>query len=341
MKKKFKFPFFIAEISANHNGSLSHAKKLIKCAKDNGAHAVKFQTFEPQSMTIKTNAKEFRISKGLWKNYSLWDLYTIGQTPFSWQKEIFNYAKKINIQCFSTPFDEQGLAVLEKLNCPMYKISSYEIDDYPLLKAIAITKKPIIISTGTADFDTVKKSISFIKKYTNAPLAILYCVSLYPSSFEDFNMNNIKILRNEFNCTVGLSDHSKNVLVAAAAVSNGAEIIEKHIALQNQRKGIDIEFALKGKEIKNFVDAIINTKKMLSNQTYFKTKTELKNSFYRRSIYAIRDIKKGEVFSKENIKCLRPRLGLNPEYYTKLINKKSPRNISYGSPIQKKDLFFK
>lgn len=341
MKKKFKFPFFIAEISANHNGSISHAKKLIKCAKDNGADAVKFQTFEPHSMTINLDIKKFKISEGLWKNYTLWDLYKVAQTPFKWQKELFDYARNIKIKCFSTPFDEQGLAVLEKLKCPIYKVSSYEIDDYPLLKAIALKQKPMIISTGTASFDTVKKSISYIKKFTNAPIAVLYCVSIYPSSFEDFNMNNIKILKEKFNCTVGLSDHSKDVLVATTAVSKGAEIIEKHIALQNQKKGVDIDFALKGKEIKDFVEAIVNTKKMISNENYFKSKTELKNSFYRRSIYAIKNIKKGEFFTKENIKCLRPRLGLKPEYYSKLINKKAQRNITYGSPIKKTDLFFK
>ena len=338
MNKKYKFPFFVAEISSNHNGSISKAKKLIKCAKDNGADAVKLQTFEPKSMTVNVNSKKFIIQKGLWKNVSLWNLYKKAQTPYSWQKALFQYAKSINIKCFSTPFDEEGLTILENLNCPIYKISSYEIDDLPLIKSVALTNKPIIISTGTSTLATIEKTISYIRKYNNSPLAILYCVSIYPSRFEDFNMNNIKILRDKFKCTVGLSDHSKDILVATSAVSSGAEIIEKHIALQNQKKGIDIDFAIKGKEIKKFSSAIKNVKKMYKSKNYFKSEEELKNTLYRRSIYAIKDIKKGELFSKYNVKCLRPRLGLEPKYFSSLLSKRSKRNISYGTPIKKIDL---
>ena len=252
MKKKLEKPFFIAELSANHCGDISLAKKLIKCAKNNGADAVKIQTYTADTMTIKSNKKYFKINNGLWKNYTLWDLYNKAKTPIEWHKDLFSYAKKLKIKIFSSPFDETAVDLLEKLNCPIYKVASFEMTDIPLIKKIASTKKPIIISTGMASLDEIQETFNIASKYGAKDITLLYCVSNYPSKNTDFNINNIKILKEKFKCRIGFSDHSKDTKIAFAAISAGAEVIEKHIALENQTKGLDIAFSLRGKEIKIF-----------------------------------------------------------------------------------------
>ena len=194
-----QIPYFIAEISANHCGNLSLAKKLIRCAKINGANAVKLQTYSPETMTIKSQKKYFKIKKGLWKNHTLWDLYNKAQTPLAWHKELFELAKKIGITIFSTPFDESAVDFLEKLNCPMYKISSFEMTDLPLIKKIASTKKPMIISTGMANLEEIDLTFKTAKKFGAQDITLLYCVSNYPSKLEDFNLNNISILKKNLN----------------------------------------------------------------------------------------------------------------------------------------------
>ena len=231
-----KFPFLVAEISANHCGNFALAKKLIKCAKINNADAVKLQTYTADTMTIKSNKKYFKIKSGLWKNYNLWDLYNEAQTPLKWHKKLFEYGKKIGITVFSTPFDETAVDFLEKLKCPMYKVASFEMTDIPLIKKIASTKKPIIISTGMANLKEIETTYKIAKKYGAKDITLLYCVSNYPAKNSDFNLNNIKILKKKFKCRVGLSDHSKDEKVAVTAINAGAEIIEKHIALDNQKK---------------------------------------------------------------------------------------------------------
>ena len=235
---KIRKPFLVAEISANHCGDFKMAKKLIKCAKDNNADAVKLQTYNADTMTIKSNKKYFKIKNGLWKNYNLWDLYLKAHTPFEWHNKLFEYAKKLGIIIFSTPFDETAVDLLEKLKCPIYKISSFEMTDIPLIKKISRTNKPIIMSTGMATLDEISESFYYARKFGIKDITLLYCVSNYPSKIEDFNINNIKILKNKFKCRIGLSDHSKDNRVAIAAISAGAEIIEKHIALENQKKGL-------------------------------------------------------------------------------------------------------
>jgi sialic acid synthase SpsE len=230
-----KIPFFVAEISANHNGSIIHAKKLIKIAKKYGADAVKFQTYTPETLTINSNKSEFKIKQGLWKGKTLWDLYKKAQTPFEWHKELFDYAKKIKIICFSSPFDETAVDLLENLNCPFYKIASFEINHIPLIKKIAKTRKPIIISTGMSNLKEIDLAYRTAKKYGAKEIILLYCVSNYPSEISDFNFNNIRILKERYNCKVGFSDHSTDNKVVAAAIASGAEVIEKHIALEGQK----------------------------------------------------------------------------------------------------------
>jgi pseudaminic acid synthase len=330
--------FFIAEISANHCGNFSLAKKLIKCAYDNGANAVKLQTYTADTMTLKSNKKYFKIKQGLWKGYTLWDLYNKAHTPLKWHKKLFQYGKSLGIKVFSTPFDVTAVDFLEKLNCPIYKISSFEMTDLNLVKKVSKTKKPIIISTGMATLDEIKKTFNVAKKNGANDITLLYCVSNYPSLINDFNLNNIKILKNKFKCRVGISDHSTDNRVAIAAIASGAEVIEKHIALDNQKKGFDIEFSLKGKEIRKLRDDINVTLRLLGKKRFFRNKSENKSKIFRRSIFITKDIKKGERFTKNNIRVVRPGYGLAPKYYDKVLNKKSLINISKNEPLKFKAL---
>ena len=332
---KLKKPFFIAEISANHCGSLMHAKKLIKLAKKCGADAVKFQTYTADTMTIKSDRKEFKITKGLWKGYKLWDLYKKAHTPYKWHNELFAYSKKQKIKCFSSPFDHTAVDLLEELKCPFYKVASFEMNHIPLIKKIAKTKKPMIISTGMANLKEVDLAYKTAKSNGCKEIVLLYCVSNYPSKVSDFNLNNIKILKKKYNCTVGFSDHSTDNSIVSAAVAAGAEVIEKHIALANQTKGFDIAFSLKGKAIKTYIESMQNASLMMGKNYFYRAKTEKNSLRHRRSIYAIKDIKKNEKFSFNNIKIIRPGLGLQPLFFEKLLNKRSPINIKKESPLKK------
>jgi|TARA_Y100000294_G_scaffold163877_1_gene170158 pseudaminic acid synthase len=330
-----KKPILIAEISCNHNGSIKKAKKLITLAKKSGADVVKLQTYTPDTMTIKSKRKNFVIKNGLWKGKNLWALYNKSQTPFEWQKTLFSHAKKIRIVCFSTPFDETAVDLLEKLRCPFYKISSFEMNDLPLIKKVAKTKKPLIISTGTSSLNEITKAYNAAKNYGVRKIILLYCVSNYPAKIEDFNLNNIRILKEKFKCPVGLSDHSKDSNVMISALSIGAMIFEKHIALENQKKGFDIEFSLKGKEIKEFKNMMDKTWNLIGPKKFIRKKTENSGKFFRRSIYVVKDIKKGEYFTKYNIRRIRPGDGLEPSYYEKVLGKKSKKFLKRGEPFKK------
>lgn len=332
---KNKIPFLVAEISANHCGNINLAKKLIKCAKDNGADAAKLQTYTADTMTIQSNKKYFKIKNGLWKGYDLWNLYNEAHTPLEWNKKLFDYGKKLGITIFSTPYDETAVNLLEKLKCPMYKVASFEMTDLLLIKKISQTKKPIIISTGMASMEEIELAYRTAKNYGAKDITLLYCVSNYPSKNTDFNLNNIKILKNKFKCRVGLSDHSKDNRVAIAAVAAGAEVVEKHIALDKQKRGLDIEFSLKGKEIKKFKEDINLAYNLLGKKYFYRNKSEKKSKIFRRSIFATENIKKGEKFNNQNIRRIRPGYGLEPKYYEKLIGRKSPITLDKGQPLKK------
>ena len=304
-------PFFIAEISSNHNGSLTNAKKLINIAKKNGADVVKLQTYTPKTMTINSKKKYFQIKSGLWKGYTLWDLYKRAQTPYTWHKSLFNYGKLIGIKVFSTPFDETAVTFLEKLNCPFYKIASFEMKDIPLIKKVASTKKQLIISTGMASLDEISYSFYKAKQFGAIKIILLYCVSNYPSKINDYNLNNIKILKKKFKCEVGFSDHSTDHRIAAAAINAGATVIEKHISLKNI-PALDSKFSINEDEISKFRIAINNSKeiskknpyyrKLLGKKYFFRNNSENKSKKFRRSIFVIKKIKKGEIFNLKNIK---------------------------------------
>jgi pseudaminic acid synthase len=332
--KNFKPIFFIAEISANHCGSIDLAKKLIYAAKIQGADAVKLQTYTPNTITIKSDKKDFKIRGGLWNGKTLWDLYKKAQTPFEWHADLFDYAKKLKITCFSTPFDETAVDLLESLNCPFYKVASFEINHIPLIKRIAQTKKPIIISTGMANLEEIDLAYKTANKNGAKDIILLYCVSNYPSKISDFNFNNIRILKERYNCKVGFSDHSIDNKVVAAAIAAGAEVVEKHIALNSQKNALDIAFSLKENEIKDYVKTIKETSLLMGKKFFFRNKNEEINLKFRRSIYTISDIKKGEKFTKKNIKVVRPGFGIEPIYFEKLLGKKSPFHLKKETSLK-------
>ena len=331
-------PVFIAEISANHNGNINNAKKLILAAKKNGADIVKLQTYEPRNMTIDSSRNDFLVKDGIWKGYKLWDLYKKAQTPLSWQKELFRYAKKINMPCFSTPYDDEGVNLLKNLNSNLYKISSFEMQDSSLVKKICKLGKPVIISTGLASLDEIKKTFSIAKNSGCQQLVLLYCVSSYPAKNKDFNLNNIDILKKKFNCPIGFSDHSTDNSVAMIAISRGARVIEKHIALEGQKTGLDIQFSIKGRQIKKFKEDMFKAWSLIGKKQFTRSKNELKNIKFQRSIYVVKEIKKGELFSVKNIKRIRPGYSLSANKWEFIIGKKSKKNYKTGSRISLSEL---
>ena len=270
----------------------------------------------------------------MWKGYNLWDLYNKAHTPLEWHRELFRYAKSLGIKIFSTPFDETAVDFLEKLNCPIYKIASFEMTNLNLIKKVAKTKKPLVISTGMANLKEIEETVKSAKRYGSKDIMLLYCVSNYPSSINDFNLNNIQILKDKFKCKIGLSDHSKDNRVAMASVAMGAEMIEKHIALDKQKKGFDIEFSLKGKEIKKLREDIDVINQLKGKNFFFRNTTENRSKVFRRSIFTTKKIKKNEMFTKHNIRIIRPGFGIAPKYYNKILNRKAPYNLDKEEPLK-------
>jgi len=342
---KINNPFFVAEISSNHNGNFLHAKQLIKDAKYFGANAVKLQTYTPKSMTLNSQKKYFKINSGLWKGYNLWSLYKKANTPYSWHKKLFDYGKKIGIKVFSTPFDENAVDLLESLNCPFYKVSSFEMNDFPLIKKISLTKKPIIISTGMSSLKEIEETFQKVKSYGVKKITLLYCVSNYPSKNSDFNLNNIKIMKKKFGCEIGFSDHSNDFRIASAAVSVGATLVEKHISLKNV-KALDYEFSINGEKIMEYRNNLINYNDVKKDKVFYKTilgkkkfhrnESENDSKKLRRSIFISKNIKKGDVFTKKNIKRVRPGYGVPPVFFERILGKKSKINLLKNEPFTKK-----
>ncbi len=326
--------FLIGEISGNHLNNFELSKKIIMKAKSSGFDAIKLQTLTPQAMTVKSKDKIFYINDGLWKKKYLWDLYNESSMKQELQKKIFKFCKKINILCFSSPFDQKSVDFLEDLNCPVYKLASQEIFHFPLIKKIASTKKPLIISTGMAQLDEIKESYKFAKKNGIKNVSLLYCVSNYPSKFYDFNMNNIKILKETFDCPIGFSDHSTDNDVAKAAIMMGASIIEKHISIDSKR-GTDSKFSLVAKDFSNFRKEVDKAYIIKGKNFFYRKKSELKNKRYRRSIFASKEIKCGEKFTEKNIQIIRPSNGLDPKYYYDLLKLRSTKKINKFKPIPK------
>ena len=326
-------PLIVAEISGNHNGSKKSFLKHIVAAAKNGADLVKIQTYEPDDIVIKNLSKKFLIKNGIWRNKNLWEIYNKAHTPFKWHKDAFRVARKHRIKLFSTPFSRRAVDLLEKFNVPLYKIASLEITDFQLIDYIAKKRKPIILSTGISNIDEIKKAINIIKKYHNK-IIILYCVSGYPTQEEESNLKTITYYRKIFkDYPVGISDHTNNISTSITATALGAKIIEKHFIISKKIKSVDSKFSIDSKQLKNLNLSVQRVYKSLGKNHKTIQKVEKNNLKFRRSIFAIRDISKGEKFTMKNISTFRPKIGIDSNQFFKILGKKSKKKIKKSNPI--------
>lgn len=330
---KNKYTYIIAELSANHNQSFQIAKDSIYAAKEAGADAIKFQTYTADTMTL--NIKNSHYSAGnIWDDQYLYQLYEKAYMPWAWQKELKEYADELKIDCFSSPFDCSAVDFLETIDVPAYKIASYEITDLPLIEYTASKQKPLIISTGIASIEDIEEAINSCKKMGNHNISLLKCTSSYPAPLEDANLNSIKYLEDRFNLPVGYSDHTLGITAPIVAVSLGAKIIEKHFILDKSINSADSSFSLDKNELRNMVNSIRDVEKMLGEYKFKLTKKQEEGKYYSRSLFVVKKIKKGEVFTSENIKSLRPNLGIKPKSLSQIIGKKAKMDLEYGMPLK-------
>ncbi len=317
--------FIIAELSANHNGSLQNALDAIKAAKEAGADAVKLQTYTADTLTLDCDKEDFIIKGGtLWDGRKLYDLYKEAYTPWEWHEELFAYARKIGIDIFSSPFDRSAVDFLEKLNPSCYKVASFEITDYDLVEYIASKGRPVIVSTGVASLQEIEEIVRICK---GVPLILLKCTSAYPAKLEDANLVTIADLRDRFGVTVGFSDHTLGTTAPIVAVSLGAKVIEKHFTLDKSIGGADADFSLDKDEFKEMVEAVRDTQKLLGSVSYSFSE---KSRQFSRSLYVSKDIKKGERFTKENIRSVRPGFGMHPKHLKEVLEKVACRDYEFG-----------
>lgn len=327
-------PIVIAEISANHNGSIEMAKSLILAAKESGADGVKLQTYTPDTMTIDLRNNDFLINGGLWDGYTLYELYKEAHTPYAWHKELFDYAREIDLLCFSTPFDETAVDLLEELKVPAYKIASFEVTDIPLIQYVAEKKKPMIISTGMANEQEIEDCLEAVSAAGVSEVILLHCVSGYPTPFDQYNIKTIKLLADSFNVAVGLSDHTLGTEVSVAAVGLGIKMIEKHFTLSRDNHGPDSEFSLEPEEFKKLTREVHNAWQSLGEPSFNKKSVEEQNVSFRRSIYVVEDIAKGEILSKKNIQRIRPGFGLHPKYFYSSLGKIAKKDLKKGDRLK-------
>ena len=329
-------PFIIAEMSANHNQSLKRALAIVKAAARSGAHAIKLQTYTADTLTLNLKKREFFIKdkKSLWKGKSLYELYNKAYTPWEWHKPIIKLAKKLGIICFSTPFDETAVDFLEKLNVPIYKIASFESVHLPLIRKVASTGKPMIISTGLASINEIRDAVRAAKSSGCKKIILLKCTSSYPAKAKDSNVLTIPHMKKIFNCEVGLSDHTLGIGAAVAAVANGATVIEKHFILNRKDGGVDSSFSMEPEDLKILVTESKRAWQSLGKVFYGPTPDERSSLIFRRSVYISKNISAGTKLSKENIRIIRPSLGLAPKYYGKLIGRKVKCSLSKGTALK-------
>ena len=329
-------PFIVAEMSGNHNQSLDRALKIVEAAAKAGAHMLKLQTYTADTITINSKNNEFFInnSKSLWKGKSLYDLYKQAHTPWEWHEKIIKRSNELGILCFSSPFDETAVDFLEKLNVPAYKIASFENVHLPLIKKVASTGKPVIISTGLATELEIKESIQALEDGGCSQFALLKCTSSYPASPENSNILTIPDLRKKFNCEVGLSDHTLGIGAALAAISHGATIIEKHLTLDRNDGGVDSSFSINPSELKILVEESERAWQSLGKIFYGVTESEKEGLKFRRSIYIVKDINVDEKLTVDNLRIIRPGLGLAPKYYEELLGRKVNQKLKKGTALK-------
>ena len=326
-------PYVIAEMSANHNGDINNAYKIIDMAKASGANCVKIQTYTPDTLTIDSKLPDFQLTEGLWAGQSLYELYKKAFMPWDWHKPLFEYAKKIGITIFSSPFDNTAVDLLEDLNTPAYKIASFEAVDLPLIKYVAQTGKPMIISTGMADAEEIQEAIEAAREGGCKDLAILHCVSGYPAPAADYNLRTLTDMQDKFGLVTGLSDHTIDNTTAITSVALGASIIEKHVTLNRNGGGPDDIFSLESKELKQLCAGVETAWESLGQIDYGLKSSEQSNVKFRRSLYFIKDIKKGEVITPHHVRSIRPGYGLLPKLQKEIVGKIAKKNIIAGTAI--------
>lgn len=331
--------YIIAEMSGNHGGKIEKAIDIVHAAAEAGADCLKIQTYTADTITINCRTEPFLVRTGLWQNDYLYDLYNKAYTPWDWTQQIKNEAESLGMDFLSTPFDFSAVNFLENVGIQLYKIASFEIVDIPLIRKVAETGKPMIVSCGMASEEEIKEAVDVAKKAGNENLILLKCCSAYPTDYATMNLRTIIDMREKFDLPVGLSDHSVGTLTDIAAVALGVPVIEKHICLSREDKTVDGAFSLDRDEFKQMVLDVRNTERCLGNVQYGPSDDEMQSYAHRRSLFAVKDIRKGEAFTSENIKSIRPSGGLHTRFYDELINgKKASRDIPFGTPLSWKDV---
>jgi len=326
-------PYIIAEMSANHNGDIENAYKIILSAKKSGVDAVKMQTYTPDTITLNVDNEEFRVEGGLWDGRNLYELYKEAHTPFEWHKPIFEFARKNDMVLFSTPFDHTAVDLLEDLNTPAYKIASFELVDLPLIRYVASTKKPMIISTGMASIDEIHEAVEAANNAGCREIAILRTVSGYPAPAIDYNLNTIPDMMNRFGLVTGLSDHTIDNITAYSSIALGARIIEKHFTLNRNGGGPDDKFSLEQDEFGALCQGALTSWQSLGRINYSHKESEKGSLKFRRSLYFIKEMHAGDIITPSCIKSVRPGFGLAPNNFDQIIGKRLNSNVSYGTPV--------
>jgi N-acetylneuraminate synthase len=325
-------PYIIAELSANHNGKIENAFKIIEEAKNAGADAIKLQTYRPDTITLNSDKDDFKIKGGLWDGRTLYELYEEAHMPWDWHKPLFDFAKKLDITIFSSPFDKTAVDMLEELNAPAYKIASFEAIDLPLIEYVASTGKPMIISTGMANEEEILEAVETAKQAGCKELAILHCVSGYPAPAEDYNLSTIGDMAKRFRLVTGLSDHTIDNTTAITSIALGASLIEKHVTLDRDGGGPDDSFSLEPIELAALCRDAKTAWQAIGSVDYGRKSSEIGNAQFRRSLYFVKEVGPGEVITEDAVKSVRPGFGLPPKFLKSLIGKKASVHIEPNTP---------
>jgi len=326
--------FMVAEISGNHNQSFERAKELVEAACQAGADAIKLQTYKPEILTIDCDKKWFQVEVNeAWKGRTLYDLYKLAYTPWEWLPEMKKIAESYGVPLFSSPFDESAVDFLEKMGVPAYKVASFELIDIELLKKIASTKKPVIMSRGMASVEEIELAISTLRDNGAKDIAVLQCISAYPAQPEDMNLATIPDLRKRFGVVAGLSDHTLGIEAATASVALGASIIEKHFTLSRAEGGVDAAFSLEPQEFQELVRVVRTIERAVGEARYGLGEREKENLVFRRSLFVVKDMKAGDSFNRENVRSIRPGYGLTPKHLSEVLGKRAAKNIERGTPL--------
>lgn len=325
--------YIIAEMSANHAGSIERAKEIIHAAKDSGADCIKIQTYTPDTMTIDCDNEYFQVGSGTWNGENLYHLYEKAYTPWEWQAELKQEAEKTGLDFLSTPFDKTAVDFLEDMGMEFYKIASFELPDIPLIEYIASKGKPIILSTGISELSEIDDAVKAIRSKGNNQIALLRCASAYPAITDEMNLRTMQNMAQTFSVPVGLSDHSMGSIGAVTAVALGAKIIEKHFCIDRSIENPDSSFSMNPSEFKQMTADIRQTEKAIGHVSYGVTAQEQSSIIFRRSIFCVEDIKKGEVLTEANVRVIRPGYGMKPKFYSEILGQTALRDIKRGTPL--------